>query len=125
MADQLRLVGIHRSAETLICDIVSNLVNHSFAPDGSPLASCIVGGTVNEYLAVMRNSGTFGDHITLQSAAQLYQVNFFVFPSLRRQATTVMSPHEEFNHQLPPLILGHMAEWRGEHYISLMKASEQ
>ena len=71
----------------------------------------------------MRNCGTFGDHITLQKAVQLYQVNFFVLSSLGRQATTVVSPHEEFNHRLPSLILGHMAEGRGEHYISLMKAS--
>ena len=68
MADQLRLVGISRSAETLRCDIVNGLVNHPFAPDGSPLASYIVGDDVDEYLAGMRNSGTFGDHITLQRA---------------------------------------------------------
>ena len=50
-------------------------------------------------------------------------MNFFVFSSLGRQATTVVSPREEFNRRLPPLILGHMAEGHGEHYISLMKAS--
>ena len=50
-------------------------------------------------------------------------MNLFVFSSLGRQATTVVSPYEEFNHQLPPLILGHMAEGHGEHYINLMKAS--
>ena len=48
MADQLHLVSIYRSAETLRCDIVSNLVNHPFSPDGSPLASYIVGGDVDE-----------------------------------------------------------------------------
>ena len=93
MADQLRLAGIYHSAETLRYDIVNDLVIHPFAPDGSPLASYIVGGDVGEYLAGMRNSGTFGDHITLQRAAQLYQVNFFVFSSLGRQDTTVVSPH--------------------------------
>ena len=50
-------------------------------------------------------------------------MNFFVFSSLGRQATTVVSPHDEFNRRLPPLNLGHMAEGHGEHYISLMKAS--
>ena len=123
MTDQLRLVGISRSAETLRRDIVNDLVNYPFTPDGSPLASYIVGGDVDEYLAGMRNSGTFGDCMTLQRAAQLYQVNFFIFSSLGSQATTVVSPHEEFNYQLPPLNLGHMAEGHGEHYISLTKAS--
>ena len=47
MTDQLRLVGIYRSAETLRCDIVNDLVNHPFAPDGSPFASYIVGGNVH------------------------------------------------------------------------------
>ena len=124
MVDQLRLVGIYRSAETLRCDIVNDLVNYPFTPDGSQLASYIVGGDVGEYLAGMRNSGTFGNHIILQRAAQLYEVNFFVFSSLGRQDTTVVSPHEEFNHRLPPLVLGHMAVGHGEHYISLLKASD-
>ncbi|KAI0217616.1 hypothetical protein LSAT2_030657, partial [Lamellibrachia satsuma] len=48
MADQLRRVGIYRSAETLRCDIVNGLVNHPFAPDDSLLASCIVGDDVDE-----------------------------------------------------------------------------
>ncbi|KAI0212500.1 hypothetical protein LSAT2_002579, partial [Lamellibrachia satsuma] len=51
MADQLRLVGIYRSAETLRCDIVNDLVNHPFAADVSPLTSYILGDEVDEYLA--------------------------------------------------------------------------
>ena len=54
----------------------------------------------------------YGDQITLQAAADLYNIEFLVVSSLGHNATTLISPSVSI-----PVQLGIYAEQHGEHYI--------
>lgn len=45
-----------------------------------------------EYLTEMSQNGTYGDHITVQAASNLYNVEFIVVSSRGPGATTTISP---------------------------------
>lgn len=44
------------------------------------------------YLENMARNGTFGNHLTLQAAADLFNVEFIAISSLGPSATTIISP---------------------------------
>ena len=67
----------------------------------------------------MGEAGTFGDHITLQRAAQMFHTHFLIVSTLGMDATTIVSPTEGYNEDIPTLVLGHIAEGHGDHYVSL------
>lgn len=89
-----------------------------FAVDGTSL-SCFVDGNWDDYINHMGEAGTFGDHITLQRAAQMFHTHFLVVSTLGMDATSIVSPTEGYHEELPPLVLGHIAEGHGDHYVSL------
>ena len=63
---------------------------------------------------------SYGDHIiTLQRAAQIFQVQFLVVSTLGVDASSVVSPFGEYCEDLPTLVVGHIAEGHGDHYVSL------
>jgi len=124
LADQLLQVGVHRSGDTLRREIVQDLRNHPIALDLSPIDAFVAENDLESYLASMMNTGTYGDHITLQRAAQMFCVNILVFSSLGPHATALLSPSPDFNPELPTLVLGHIAEGHGEHYVSLSISNE-
>lgn len=65
----------------------------------------------------MARNGTYGDHLTLQAAADLFNVEFIVVSSLGPDATTVISPLNSV--PISSFYIGHFAEGDGEHYVAL------
>ena len=65
----------------------------------------------------MAQSGTYGDHITLQAASNLYNVEIKIASSLRHHARTIIQPQEY--EPIARFCLGHFAEADGEHYVAL------
>ena len=67
----------------------------------------------SDYLADMIKDGIYGDHITLQAAANIFNVQFTVHSSLGVEDISPFTGHNgvaNFN-------LGHFAEGQGEHYV--------
>ncbi|XP_049926648.1 uncharacterized protein LOC126406426 [Epinephelus moara] len=118
ISDQLATIGIFRSAATLREEIVANLTSHPYGVDGTPLSE-YVEETWAEYLQGMAQHGTYGDHLTLQRASQIFNVQFLIVSTLGLDATSVISPSGGYFENSPVLILGHFAEGQGEHYVSL------
>lgn len=67
----------------------------------------------------MSQGGTYGDHITLQRASEIFNVQFLVVSSLGADASSIISPSSTYSNRNPLLVLGHIAEGHGEHYLSL------
>ena len=70
-----------------------------------------------DYLAEMIKEGTYGDHLTLQAASNIFNAQITVHSSLGLEANTIISPFTgagvaNFN-------LEHFAEGQGEHYVCL------
>ena len=61
--------------------------------------------------------GTYCDHLTLQDAADLFNVEFIVISSLGPAATVIISPTDSL--PLCSFHIGHFAEGDGEHYVGL------
>ena len=66
-------------------------------------------------LVVNGTDGTYGDQITLQAAADLYNIEVLVVSTLGHNATTLISPFPSIPYTR--VQLGHYAEQHGEHYI--------
>ena len=69
------------------------------------------------YLENMARDGAYGDHLTLQVAADLLNVEFIVISSLGPAATTIISPTDSL--PLCSFHIVHFAEGDGEHYVGL------
>ena len=63
----------------------------------------------------MATDGTYGDQITLQAAADLYNIEVLVVSTLGHNATTQISPSASIPYAR--VQLGHYAEQHGKHYI--------
>ena len=112
----LRSIGIERSPETLRREIVKYLRENPNDSEGFPL-ELFAGQGWADYLAEMNKEGTYGDHITLQAASNIFNVQITVHSSLSVVTNTVIQPFTgagvaHFN-------LGHFAEGQGEHYVCL------
>ena len=67
----------------------------------------------------MSRCGTYGDHITLQRAVEIFNVQFLIISTLGIDASSIISESNTYSESLPLLVLGHIAEGHGEHYLSL------
>ena len=65
----------------------------------------------------MSRKDTFGDHLTLQAASNLYQVQFTVVSSLGHDGEVIVTP--QFSSPVAHFTLGHFAETEGIHYVWL------
>ena len=122
LCNQLTQIGIFRSPKTLREELVEYLQTHPDGADGFPL-ELFVGLPWDEYLKSMACDGTYGDHLTLQAAANVLQIQIIVFSTLGPTATQIISPANGGD-LLCALHLGHFAEGDGEHYISLSDLSD-
>ena len=113
LCNQLTQIGIFRSAKTLREELVEYLQTHPDGADGFPL-ELFVGLPWDEYLESMACDGTYGDHLTLQAAANVFQIQIIVFSTLGPTATQIISPANGGD-PLCTLHLGHFAEGDGEH----------
>ena len=69
----LNRLGIHRSAETVREEIIKYLTNNPNNSEGMPL-ELFAATPWAEYLHSMAKNGTYGDQITSQAAADLYNI---------------------------------------------------
>ena len=65
----------------------------------------------------MVQSGMYGDHITLQAASNLYNIEIEIASSMRHHALTMIQPQEY--EPITRFCLGHFSEGDGEHYVAL------
>ena len=65
----------------------------------------------------MVQSGMYGDHITLQAASNLYNIEIEIASSMRHHALTMIQPQEY--EPITRFCLGHFTESYGEHYFAL------
>ena len=68
---------------------------------------------------IFTEDGTYGDHITLQRASQIFNFQFLIVSTLGLDAASVISPSGDYCKSLPLLVLGHLAKGQGEHCTSL------
>jgi len=76
----------------------------------------------HSYMKNMSRQGTFGDHVTLVAISCVYKVQFVVLSTLGESATSIISPNvnSSYDEALPTLVLGHIAEGQGSHYVGLL-----
>ena len=102
--------------ETLRKEIVDYLNNNPLAQDGFPI-ELFVGVPWSQYLATMSHNGAYGEHITLQAMANVYNVELVVISSLGPDAQTIISPQN--SEPIAAFTLGHFAENEGIHCVCL------
>ena len=75
------------------------------------------------YLFKMSRMGVYGDQITLQAAANIFNVGTIVVSTLTETSNSIIVPYESI-----PMVsfhLGHVAEGQGDHYVALNKIDER
>ncbi|KAL9959957.1 hypothetical protein ACROYT_G033336 [Oculina patagonica] len=77
----------------------------------------------DRYLTAMSQDGEYGDHLTLQAAADIFNIEIVVVSSLGPDATVVISPTSSI--PVATIQLGHFAEGDGEHYVCVEGEEEQ
>ena len=119
VSEQLRDFGIHRSPEALRNEVVSffsDSSNNHFIQNLQPF----VPGNWLHYVSDMARDGTHGDHITLHVISLLYNVQFLILSTLGTHATQLVSWGGDLRDpSMPLIVLGHIAEDHGEHYVCL------
>ena len=110
----LHRLDIHPSPETVQEEVVKYLTNNPNDSEGMPF-ELFTATHWAEYLHSMAKNGTCGDQITLQAAADLYNIEIVVVSTLGPYATVVISPFSSI--PTARVQLGHYAENHGEHYI--------
>ena len=65
----------------------------------------------------MTKDGTYGDQITLQAAADMYNIEILAVSTVGPDATTLIAPPSSI--PTTRFQLGHYAEGHGEHYICI------
>ena len=97
-------------------EIVSYLESHPNSPDGIPM-ELFAGIPWDQYLGLMARDGTYGDHLTLQAAADVFNIQIVIYSTLGTMATQTISPMN--SSPTVTFYLGHFAEGAGEHYVCL------
>ena len=113
-------IGIFRLAETLREEIVSYLESHPNSPDGTPM-ELFAGIPWDQYLGLMVRDGTYGDHLTLKAASDVFNIQIVIYSTLSTMATQTISPMNRS--PTATFYLGHFAEGAGEHYVCLADES--
>ena len=108
----LQTLGIYRSVEE-----IDQYLTHD--PDnvyGTPLEN-FAAMPWDRYLASMAQNCEYGDQITLQAAAEIFNIEILVVSSLGPDATAVIAPTSTI--PMAQIQLGHFAEGHREHYACL------
>ena len=104
----------HRSPETVREEIVKYLTNNPNDSEGMPL-ELFAATPWAEYLHSVAKNGFYGDQITLQAAADLYNIEITVVSTLGPDAIAMISPFSSI--PTARVQLEHYAENHREHYI--------
>jgi hypothetical protein len=130
LAHQLNELGLFPGdAAEVRSEIVSYIRNSYFSElDGTACTSFNLQQFVPkcnliEYADKMAKSGEYGDHITLQAAAQHFGVNIVVLSSRGKEYNTVIrssvSDVSSSTSSALYILLGHFPEGHGTHYVGL------
>ena len=109
-------IGVYRSANIIHQEIVQYLSQNPNNSEGEPL-EYFAELPWSRYLHNMAQSGTYGNHITLQAASNLYNIKIETAFSLGHHACTMIQPQEY--EPMTRFCLGRFAEGDGEHYVAL------
>lgn len=106
--------------------VVERLSTKPNLGDGSAIGNFVFPITDwNSYLEKMARSGTFGDCITLLMIAQCFNVQIIVLSTLGSAGTRSFLPTNDcYDPTVPVILLGHIQEGKGDHYVSLKAESE-
>ena len=104
--------------------VVNYLQENELAPDGTPL-ELFAGVPWSRYLSIMTRETTYGDQITLNAIANIFDVTLRIISSLGADAMTVIVPRQVSS--TGEITLGHYDENNGIHYVVLnrQKADEE
>lgn len=112
----------HSTHETLRADVVNYLLRHPYLAQqqGNIWHQHLVDITAPEYLVSMSRDGTYGDHIVVQALAELLNTQILIL-STNTAANVLIRPDgsNTFEPNQPFLVLGHLPENHGEHYVAL------
>ena len=108
-------------------EVVEHLSSRPFSREGCHFSNFVFPITDwGKYLMLMKQNGTFGDCITLSAIEQLYTVQIVVMSTLGLNGTRAFLPTLNcYDPSLPVLLLGHTAEGRGDHYVSLKATTNE
>ena len=109
----LQRIGVYRSANIIRREIVQYLSENPNNSEGQPF-KYFAGLLWSRYLNNMAQSGTYGDHITLQTASNLNNIKIEIASSLGHHTLTVIQPQEY--EPITRFCFGHFAEGDGEHF---------
>ncbi|XP_041480354.1 uncharacterized protein LOC121427848 [Lytechinus variegatus] len=127
VSDQLATLGIFRSHITIRQEVVRFLASNTYLGNGREWTAFLT-EVPEDYLARMSSDGSYGDHLTLQAIADIFHIQILVISSLNG-GTTLISPEVNegniFTLNMPYIVLGHLSEGNGEHYLSLTSNQEQ
>ena len=112
----LQRIGIHRSPGTLRAEVVRYLEANSTDHEGWPL-EMFVPTPWSSYIQQMRQSGTFGDELTLRAVANLFNIEITVVSTHGEDPMAMASPVS--NAPLTRFTVGHFAEGQADHYVVL------
>ena len=72
------------------------------------------------YLSQMTVLGTYGDQLTLQAVSEIFNVQILIVSTLNK-VTNIINPQgsQTISNEVPILLLGHIDEDHGIHYVSL------
>ena len=108
----LQRIGVYRSANIIRPEIVQYLSENSNNSEGQPFKH-FAGLLLPRYLNNMAQSGTYGDHITLKAASNLYNIKIEIASSLGHHARTMIQSQEY--EPITRFCFGHFAEDDCEH----------
>ena len=90
LCNQLTEIGTFQSPKTLREELIEYLQTHPDGADGFPL-ELFVGSPLDEYLKSVAYNGAYGDHLALQAAANVFQIQIIVFSILGPTASQIIS----------------------------------
>jgi len=73
----------------------------------------------DKHVEAMGQSGFYSDATSLLAIAHIYSVQIVVISSLGPQGTRLISKEHKFVSDMESIFIGHIAEGRGDHYVSL------
>lgn len=127
-SDQLALCGSAQSHVALrrhVVDYIRSWPPGSAGCDGNMLQGFMT-TDITTYTNQMSRSGTYGDHITLYTIARIFNIQIVVISSnIAIGATLISTSMNDELRDCPYILLGHIEEGKGEHYVSLEATNKE
>ena len=119
IAYAIQQLVIYRLAATLRSEDIEYLMRNRYVGiQNSVLWTEAIGEDENKYIIWMSQNAVFGDHLMLQVAAEIVNVQILIDSTIQH-GSTILTPSGStaFNRALPTIVLGHQDETSGTHYV--------